>query len=245
MEVEHCLRGDGEEIRIFLHRTKKIVDKVWPDDMEGIAEVDRAAERQAQGRQRRQRYMDYTLRGLRPRYLKRKVQEYLMERPNATWNDFSTRIIQRDMSYPVSSNFLNDEEQTKVQLASLGQKLKNLRSELYRNIESTRLRTQDNPILIKMADTTLQGFATIAASTDTLKIGVAEECETKKNDESNMICPSKGMLLLYGTAALATLTVNPNTVKTGTDLRIGLMVTIQPMDFSLLKEKPGKMEVTS
>ena len=128
MEVEHCVRGDGEEIRNFLYRIKKIVDKGWPDDMEGIVEADRAAERQAQGRQRRQRYIDYTLRGLRPRYLQRKAQEYLMEHPNASWNDFSTRIIQRDVSYQVSSNFLNDEEQTKVQLASLGQEM-NLRSE--------------------------------------------------------------------------------------------------------------------
>ena len=53
-----------------------------------------------------------------------------MEHPNATWNDFSTRIIQRDLSYQVFSNFLNDEEQTKVQLASLGQEMKNFRSEL-------------------------------------------------------------------------------------------------------------------
>ena len=130
MEVKHCVRGDGEEIRNFLHRIKKINDKGWPDDMEGIAEADRAAERQAQGRQRRQRYIDYTPRGLRPRYLQRKAQEYLMEHPNATWNDFSTRIIQRDVSCQVSSNFHNDEEQTKVQLASLGQEMKDLRSEL-------------------------------------------------------------------------------------------------------------------
>ena len=141
MEVEHCVRGDGEEIRNFLHRIKKIVDKGWPDDMEGIVEADRAAERQAQGRQRRQRYIDYTLRGLRPRYLQRKAQEYLMEHPNATWNDFSTRIIQRDVSYQVSSNFLNDEEQTKVQLASLGQEMKNLQSEL----QEHRVSALENP----------------------------------------------------------------------------------------------------
>ena len=36
MEVEHCVRGDGEEIRNFIHRIKKIVDKRWPGDMEGI-----------------------------------------------------------------------------------------------------------------------------------------------------------------------------------------------------------------
>ena len=87
MEVEHCVRGDGEEIRNFLHRIKRTVDKGWPDDLHGIEAAHHAAEREAQGRQRRQRYIDYTLRGLRPRYFQRKAQEYLMERPNATWND--------------------------------------------------------------------------------------------------------------------------------------------------------------
>ena len=54
-----------------------------------------------------------------------------MENPNETWDDFSTRIIQRDVSYQVSSNLLNDEDQTKVQLASLGQEMKIVRSELH------------------------------------------------------------------------------------------------------------------
>ena len=141
MEVEHCVRGDWEKIRIFPHRTEKTVDERWPVDTEGIIEADRAAERQAQGRQRRQRYIDYTLRGLRPRYLQRKAQEYLMEHSNATWNDFSTGIIQRDVSYRVSSNFLNDEKQTKVQLASLAQEMKNLRSELQKD----RVNALENP----------------------------------------------------------------------------------------------------
>ena len=130
MEVEHCIRGDGEEIRKFLHRIKRTVDKGWPDDLSGFEAAHHNAECDAQGRQRRQRYIDYSLKGLRPRYLQRKAQEYLMENPNATWNDFSTRIIQRDVSFHVSSNFLNDEKQTKAQMATLGQELKNLRSEL-------------------------------------------------------------------------------------------------------------------
>ena len=58
MEVEHCIRADGEEIRSFLHRIKKTVDKGWPDDMVGIAPGDQNAERTAQARQRRQRYID-------------------------------------------------------------------------------------------------------------------------------------------------------------------------------------------
>ena len=128
--MEHCVRRDGEEIRNFLHRIKKTLDKGWPDDMNGIACAQQNAERDAQAGQRRQPYMDYNLRGLRPRYLQRKAQEHLMEHPNATWNDFSTHIIQKDVFFQVSSNFLNYEEQTKTELASLGQQMKNLRTEL-------------------------------------------------------------------------------------------------------------------
>ena len=59
-----------------------------------------------------------------------------MENPNDTWNDILTRKIQRDLSFQISSNFLHNEEQTKAQMATLGQEMKNLRSELqeHRNI---------------------------------------------------------------------------------------------------------------
>ena len=53
MEVEHCIRADGEEIRKLLHRIKKTVDKGWPDDTVGIAPGDQNAERTAQARQTR------------------------------------------------------------------------------------------------------------------------------------------------------------------------------------------------
>ena len=104
MEVEHCFRRDGEEIRNFLQRIKRTVDKGWPDDMNGIEAAQQNAERAAQGKQRRQRYMDYSLRGLRPRYLQRKAQEYLIERPNATFNDFCDQIIQKDLILEVFSD---------------------------------------------------------------------------------------------------------------------------------------------
>ena len=53
-----------------------------------------------------------------------------MENLNATWNDFSTGIIQRDVSFQVSSNLLIDEAQTKTQMRLRGQEMKNLGSEL-------------------------------------------------------------------------------------------------------------------
>ena len=53
-------RGDitGKEIRNSLHRFKRTLDKGLPDVTEGIAAADHGAERAAQGRQRRQRYID-------------------------------------------------------------------------------------------------------------------------------------------------------------------------------------------
>ena len=130
MEIEHCIRADGEKLRNFLHRIKKTVDKGWPDDKVGITLGDQNAERTAQARQRRQRFFDYTLKGLRHRYLQRKAQEYLIEHPNATWNNFSTHLTNKDVSYQVSTSFLNDEKQNKSQMVSLGEELKNLRTEL-------------------------------------------------------------------------------------------------------------------
>ena len=53
-----------------------------------------------------------------------------MEHPNATWNDFSAHLINKDVSYQVFTSFLSDEEQNKAQMASLRQELKNLRIEL-------------------------------------------------------------------------------------------------------------------
>ena len=123
MEVERCIRGDGEEIRKFLHHIKRTVDKGWPNDLNGIEAAHHAAEREAQGKQRRQRYIDYSLKGLRPRYFQRKAQEYLIERSNATWNDFCAHIIQKELILEVSSTFLSHEAQTKAELATLGQEI--------------------------------------------------------------------------------------------------------------------------
>ena len=53
LEVEHCVRRDGEEIRNFLHRIEKTVDKGWPDDMNRIAGGQQNAEWDAQARRGR------------------------------------------------------------------------------------------------------------------------------------------------------------------------------------------------
>ena len=53
-----------------------------------------------------------------------------MERPNATRNDFCAQTIQKDLILEVSSTFLSLEAQTKAELATLGQEIRKLRSDL-------------------------------------------------------------------------------------------------------------------
>ena len=112
----------------FRHRLE--VEHCWPDDTNGIPNTQQNAERTTQKRQQKQRYMDYNLRGLEPKYLQLKAQEQLMEYTNATWNDFLTHNIQDDPTLQVSSNFLYDLEQVKIELATLGQEMRNIRVEL-------------------------------------------------------------------------------------------------------------------
>ena len=122
--ITRCSEGRNK----FRHRLE--VEHCWPDDTNGIPNAQENAERTTQKRQQKQKYMDYNLRGLKPNYLQLKAREQLMEYPNATRNDFSTHNIQQDLMLQVSSNFLHDVEQIKIELATLGQEKRNLRVEL-------------------------------------------------------------------------------------------------------------------
>ena len=106
------------------------MDKSRPDDMSGVTGPQQAAEQAVEASQKRERYKGNCLRGLRPIYLQRKAQEYLLERPNAARNNFCTQIFQKNLILEVTTTFLKYEEQVKANLATLGQEKKNLRSEL-------------------------------------------------------------------------------------------------------------------
>ena len=112
----------------FRHRLE--VKHCWPDYMNGIPIAQQNAERATQKRQQKQRYMDYNPRGLKTKSLQIKAQEQLMECPNATRNDFSTQNFQEDVMLQVCSNFLHDVEQIKIELATMRQEMRNLRTEL-------------------------------------------------------------------------------------------------------------------
>ena len=122
------ITGFSYERNNFRHRLE--VDPCWLDHMNGIPNAQQKAERATQKRQQKQRYMDYSPRGLEPNYLEIKAQEQLLECLNPTRNNFSTYNIQEDVMLQVCSNFLHDVEQIKIELATMRQELRNLRTEL-------------------------------------------------------------------------------------------------------------------
>ena len=166
----------------FRHRLE--VKHCWPDDMNGIPNAQQNAERATQKRQQKQRYRDYSLRGLKTKYLQIKAQEQLMACPNATQNDVSTQIFQEDVMLQVCPNFLHDVEQIKIELATMRQEVRNLRTELQEHrvncMEGSFRPPKREPIK-------LPGSVTIVIKTDAHQNGLAERCETKKYGECNMI----------------------------------------------------------
>ena len=86
--------------------------------------------------------MDCSIKGLRPSYLQRKVKKYLMEHPNASWNNFGTHIIKKDIILHVSSKFRRDIDQTTSELATLGEEMKNLRTKLQEHQVNAMSKTQ-------------------------------------------------------------------------------------------------------
>ena len=104
----------------------EIEDRGWLNELEARDPADHGDKRTAQARQRRQNFIANILKNVIPRYLRRKLQESFLENSNAKRKDFSTLIIQREVSFQVSSNFLSDEEQAGAQVATLARELKNL-----------------------------------------------------------------------------------------------------------------------
>ena len=106
------------------------VKHFWLDDTNGIPNAQQDAERTTQKRQQKQRYMDYSPRGLETKFLQIKAQEQLMDCPNATRNDFSTQNFQEGVMLQVCSNFLLEVEHMGNELATMRQEFRNLRTEL-------------------------------------------------------------------------------------------------------------------
>ena len=109
-----------------------------------------------------------------------------MEPPNATWKDFSTKLTNKDVFYQVSTSFLNDQEQNKAQMASLGQELKNLRTELKEHRRTLWKEIRDLLTLTRREDRMLQGFVDIVEPMDTVLITAERRYEMKNSRSCRM-----------------------------------------------------------
>ena len=225
----NCITRFSDGRNKFRHRFE--VEHCWPDDTNGMPNAQQNAELTTQKRQQKQRYMHYNLRGLKSNYLQLKAQEQLMEYPNVTWNDFSNHNIQQDLMLQVSSNFLHDVEQIKIELATLGQEMRNLRVELqeYRLIA---MEEKSRP----WAPTKKEKQKTVRFCDYCHKNGhtpkwCRKKCETKKYEKYNMKCPPKEIMFLTRTMALMLSTAAPNTIKTWTDVLTRTMGTTQRTNF--------------
>ena len=137
MEAENLIRRDGEEIKNFLHRVKIMVGKGWPDDLAGVQQNNQNAERTAQERQRRQRCIEYSLKVLRPLKLREKAHEYLMDHPNANWDQFTQEIINKDLSYTVTSALTSGESHTDPIIQEMRDDIKGIKLQIKENNTNT------------------------------------------------------------------------------------------------------------
>ena len=120
--AENCVRGNEELIKNFYHRVKSAIDKEWPQDTNGTQ-----AGRDNQQNHRNAKYVEFTVRGLKPNGVKRKAHDYLIEHPNVTWDAFQTHFTSKDLICTISSQIVpNATTDQNTKLHSLEQQVKEL-----------------------------------------------------------------------------------------------------------------------
>ena len=76
IDAENAARQEGELIKNYFHRIKSSVDRGWPESIDVAVHADEDAQnakRTIQTRQRSQKYIDFSIKGLRPLALNKKL----------------------------------------------------------------------------------------------------------------------------------------------------------------------------
>ena len=110
IDAENATRQEGELIKNYFHRIKTSVDKGWLESIDTTVHADAdalALEKNIQTRQRTQKYIDFSVKGLKPLALKQKAHEYMIENPNAGWKTFTNHIITKDLTFIVATDPAN------------------------------------------------------------------------------------------------------------------------------------------
>ena len=236
------ITGFSEGQNKFRHRWG--VEHCWPDDMNGIPNTQQNEERATQKRRQKQRFMDCSPRGLKPKYSQLKAEKLLMEHPNATWNDFSTNNVQEDVMLQVCLNFLHDVKQIKIELATMRQEMRNLRTELQELLVNCMAGNSRPWAPSQKGKQKTARFCNCCHKNGHTPKWCRKKYETKKYEKYKMKCSPKGIMFLTRTMALMLSTAAANTIKMWTDLLTRMMATTQLTNITLPKKKPVKMNLT-
>ena len=106
LEGEGATRKEEELIKKYFHRIKHAVDRGWPENLPAritnTAQI--ANERTVQQRQRKQKYIDFAIRGLQTPSVKRKAHAYRIENSDKTWDEIQNHLIKKDLTFTVSTD---------------------------------------------------------------------------------------------------------------------------------------------
>ena len=120
IEIENIKRQPNELITSYIQRVNTVVEKRWPNPSQMNKE---------------QQKMEFFVRGLATPSLEQKAHQRQIEHPGDTWQDLQDYVINRDLSYTVSSEYAcagspNFDKQSEIQtLKNKITELKNLMKE--------------------------------------------------------------------------------------------------------------------
>ena len=120
IDAENCKRQSGEQIKSYVHRVTYAVQRGWPNFAQA---------------QREQKYIELFVRGLNPIQLRQAAHKWLIQNPEATWQQLHTEIVQKDLSHTMSATLAAENQpQTstsqQAELTSIRQEVSKLASML-------------------------------------------------------------------------------------------------------------------
>ena len=89
IDAEYLKRQADENIKSYIYRVVKVVDLGWSGSSEN---------------ELKQKYIDFFLRGLAPPALKQNAYQRKIEHPAELWDDLKTHVINKDLSYSISTS---------------------------------------------------------------------------------------------------------------------------------------------
>ena len=113
IDAENAARQDGVLIKNYFHRVNSSVDRSSVDVTVHADEAAQTAERNMRTRQRSQKYIGFSIKGIRLLALRQKAREYMIEHPRSNWDQFTNHVITKDQQSLLLLILLMSQQQIK------------------------------------------------------------------------------------------------------------------------------------